>query len=431
MPTIEAPLDGSARAPAPAPLRRNVPFLLLWSGSAVSAVGTSMSTFAYPLLVLALTGSPLQAGLVAFFAALPDIVLQLPAGALVDRVNRRLLMLGCDIGRAAVLASIAAAVLAGHFWLAHVAAAAFAEGALTVPYRLCAQAAVRTVVADEHLHTAYAQNETRDRAALMFGSPLGGMLFAATRWLPFLVDAASYVVSAVSLLFIRVPFRVDGPAEAPGGVRASASHLLQGVRWIRRQPFIRTSVLLVGASNLLFRALSLAVVARLATTGTSATAIGWVLAAAGIGGTLGALVAPWIIRRVPLRVLVPAANWAWALLVPLVAFCDQLVVLGLLLALIVLIGPVWNVGVDVHRLARTPDALQGRVSAAAALLEYGSIPLGAFGGGLLADALPGRQPVLILAAAMALIAIVATFNPAVRGAELTGRHDGNLQEGTT
>ncbi|WP_250638844.1 MFS transporter [Frankia sp. AiPa1] len=396
------------------PLRRNVPFLLLWSGSAVSALGTSVSTFAYPLLVLSLTGSPLRAGLVAFLATLPSIILQLPAGALVDRLNRRSLMLVCDLGRAAVLGSIAATVLSGHFWFAHVAAAALVEGALSVPHRLCSQAAVRNVVPDRHLHTAYAQNETRDRAALMLGAPLGGTLFAVSRWMPFLLDAASYLVSAISLLFIRVPFRVDETAPQPEGVRESMAHLAQGVRWINRQPFIRTAVLLVGASNLLFQALSLVVIAKLTAAEVSAADIGYVMAAAGVGGTLGALAAPRLLRHMPLRVLVPAANWAWALLIPLVAICDQLVVLGLLLALIVFVGPLWNIGVDVHRLALTPDELQGRVSAAAALIESGTIPLGALGGGLLADALTGRQAVLALAAGMALTALVATLSPAVR-----------------
>src|SRR5262245_39702938 len=98
-----------AQPGAIAPLRRNRDFQLLWIGSAVSAVGSRVSSVAYPLLVLALTGSAADAGLVGFTATVPYLLFQLPAGALVDRWNRRWVMIACDIGRGLALASIAVA----------------------------------------------------------------------------------------------------------------------------------------------------------------------------------------------------------------------------------------------------------------------------------------------------------------------------------
>jgi MFS family permease len=93
------------------PLWRNRDFLLLWSGQAISTVGTRISSLAYPLLVLAVTGSPAQAGLVGFAQTLPFLVWYLPAGALVDRWNRKWVMLVADAGRAAALGSVAGALV--------------------------------------------------------------------------------------------------------------------------------------------------------------------------------------------------------------------------------------------------------------------------------------------------------------------------------
>ena len=94
--------------PEPPSLWRNRDFQLLWIGQAASALGSRASTIAYPLLVLALTGSPADAGIVGFAATIPYLVLQLPAGVLVDRVDRRRAMLACDAGRLVILAGVAA-----------------------------------------------------------------------------------------------------------------------------------------------------------------------------------------------------------------------------------------------------------------------------------------------------------------------------------
>src|SRR5919202_3578730 len=114
------------------PLRRNRDFRLLWSGLAVSILGSRMSATAYPLLVLSLTHSPRDAGLVGFCATLPYLLVQLPAGAIVDRVNRKRLMIACDIGRALALASLVVALAAGVLSLAQVIVVSLLQGSLFV-----------------------------------------------------------------------------------------------------------------------------------------------------------------------------------------------------------------------------------------------------------------------------------------------------------
>ena len=152
---------------APVPLRRNRDFLLLWSGMAVSVVGSRISTIAYPLLVLGLTDSPARAGLVGFLATVPYLAFQLPAGGLVDRWNRKWIMIACDVGRGVALASIFLALWLDAITLAHIMGVAFVEGTLFVFYNLAQSAAVRNIVPVEQLPLALAQNEACERGAIL------------------------------------------------------------------------------------------------------------------------------------------------------------------------------------------------------------------------------------------------------------------------
>ncbi|RJQ80369.1 MFS transporter [Pseudonocardiaceae bacterium YIM PH 21723] len=390
---------------------RNRDFTLLWSGSAVSALGTSVSTVVYPLLIIAMTGSYAAAGVVGALATAANVLLQLPAGVVVDRFDRRRVMLVCDLGRAVALASVFVALLYGGFNLWHVAGVAFVEGALTVPHRLASHAAVRNVVSPEELTAAYGQNEMRDRAAMLMGTPLGPALLGLGSWVPFLGDALSKVVSAVMLLFIRKPFQAE--RVAPESAGRMLDDVREGAAWLFRQPFIRATVILVGGSNLLFQALQLAVIAKLKTADHSDSEVGLILAAAGIGGTIGALLAARVNAKLSLRSVVIGANWSWALLVPMTLLADDLWVLGCVLALIVFIGPIWNIGVDVYRLSLTPDGMQGRVSAAAILIEYGPIPLGLLLGGYLLDIIGVTWTIAVITAGMVLLALSATITPVI------------------
>jgi MFS family permease len=191
------------------PLWRNRDFILLWSGQVVSTIGTRITSIAFPLLVLAETHSPAQAGLVGFAQSLPYMLFYLPAGALVDRWDRKRVMLVADAGRAIALGSLALALALGTFELTHVIAVAFVEGALFVFFSLSESAALPQVVAKEQLSTAVAQNQALIQGADLAGQPLGGLLFGISRLFPFAADAISYAISFVSLLFIRSQFQEE------------------------------------------------------------------------------------------------------------------------------------------------------------------------------------------------------------------------------
>lgn len=398
------------------PLRHNRDFLLLWSGSAVSILGSRASGMAYPLLVLSLTGSVVDAGLVGFVTMLPHLLVQVPAGMLVDLWNRKRVMIWCDVLRALAIASVVVALAADRLVLPHILLVGIIEGTLSVAYGIAASAAVPHVVHSSQLTVALSRNEARERGAMMLGQPLGGLLFGIGRVVPFLFDALTYLVSLVTLLFIKKDFQVARTEKR----EPMRTELTAGIRWLARQPFLRTTTILVAGSNLLFQALFLTVIVIAADLGATPGAIGLMFGIAAVGGVLGSLVAPAAERRLSMKVVVIGVNWVWAVLVPLVLVVRDPYLLGAVYALMCFVGPVWNVVISAYQLAVTPDRIQGRVIGAASMVAFGAIPLGSLVGGLLLGWLGTRPTVWVLTIFMVSIAMVATVNRAVRAAPALG-----------
>jgi MFS family permease len=394
------------------PLGANRDFRLLWLGSVVSVLGSRASAIAYPLLVLALTGSAADAGLVGFTATIPYLLVQLPAGALVDRWNRKHLMIACDAGRAVAVGSIVLALALGRITLAQIMAVSFIEGSLYVFHNLAEPAAVRNIVHPRHLPVALSQIEARERGAALLGQPLGGFLLDLGRAVPFLADTLSYLASLTALLLIKSKFQ----GERPEARRAFTAEIAQALVWLWRQPFLRATTILIAGSNLLFQALNLLVIVIAREHGASSTAIGLLLAGFGVGGVLGSLAAPWFQRRLPMKAIVIGANWVWALALPLVGLADNLVLLGAVLGLMAFVGPLWNVTIDVYRLLITPDELQGKVGSAISFLAWGAIPLGSLLAGYLLESVGSWTTTMVLSAAMILVACAASLSPAIRRA---------------
>ena len=402
----QAPLS----PPVAVPLRRNRDFLVFWSSQVVSTVGTRITSVAFPLLVLALTGSPAQAGLVGFAQTLPFLVWFLPAGALVDRWDRKRVMLASDAARALAMASIVVAVAADAMTVPHAAAVAFVEGTFFVFFDVAETAALPHLVSPRQLPTALAQNQARQLGADLAGQPLGGALFAVGRAVPFLVDAVSYAVSFLALLVVRPTFQDD---RRPAATRLRGD-IAEGVAWLWRDAFLRTLVLVASGWNLVGTAVVLALIVRARDLGASPAGVGAVLGFAGAGGVLGSLVAPLAQRRLPARAILVGAPWASAVSGALLAVVPSPLALGVVVGVAALAGPACNVVIAGYRYALTPDRLQGRVVSAARVVAWGSIPLGSVMGGLLLEALGAVPTFVVLAVAMAVVATLATVLPAVR-----------------
>jgi MFS family permease len=383
------------------PLWRNRDFMLLWSGQVVSTVGVRASGMAYPLLVLAVTGSPVQAGMVGFAQTLPYVLFYLVAGALVDRWDRKVIMLVSDAGRAVAMGSVVVALAFNGLTLAQIVAAAFVEGTLFIFFQLSESAALPRVVDKGQLPAALAQNQAREYGAELAGQPLGGLLFSVNRMLPFLLDTLSYVVSFVTVLLIRSPLQEK---RQPGRLWADVG---EGLRWLVRQRFLSALVVLIGLTNIVFSALPLATIVRARELGAAPAVIGLLFTMLGVGAILGSIVAPWLQRRLPGRTIVVGALWLWAVELAFVPFANGVVWLGIVVAATSLTGPAFNVLVASYRYALTPDRLQGRTQSAARLFTWGTMPLGALAGGFLLESTGARTTFVIMVSAMVIISLMA------------------------
>ncbi|GAB2830084.1 MFS transporter [Actinocorallia aurea] len=394
------------------PLRGNRDFLLLWSGQLVSELGVRATSVAFPLLVIALTGDPAMAGLAGFCATLPYVLFYLPAGVLLDRWNRRTVMLVCEAGRLLAIGGIAAAAWLERLTFPHLLAASFAAGTFFVFFSVADKSIVPSLVAPAQVPEALARLEARSRAASLAGPPLGGLLYGIGRALPFAFDALSYAASFLATLLLRTDLSVRREEPAPG----LAGELRDGLRWLAREPFVRLSTALVGALNLVLEAVKLTLVVLAARHGASGATAGLVLGCYGAGGLAGALAAPLLARRAAPGTVATAVTWLWAVLLLPLALDPPVPVLCVLAAAVAFPGPLWNVVLLGHQYRLIPGHLLARVKSAGLLVAWGTIPLGSLLGGLLLDRAGMRATGLCLALLMAAIALAATLSPALRTA---------------
>lgn len=206
---------GTAESGAILPLWRNRDFLLLWSGQAISLLGSALSGLALPLLVLALTGSPAHAGLIAAAQQLPFMILSLPARALVDRWDHKRVMVLCNAVRLVAYGSIPVAYAVGRLGMPHFYVVALVGGAAFVFFDIADNAAFPQVVPAPQLPRAASLTEAVGSTAELLGPALGGVIIglgstvAAGAALAYGLDSLSYAVSVALLLLIRTSFQAN------------------------------------------------------------------------------------------------------------------------------------------------------------------------------------------------------------------------------
>lgn len=403
----------------PPSLWRNRDFVLLWSGQMLSILGTRMSSVAVPLVVLGMTGSAGKAGVAGFLSTLPYLLFYLPAGALLDRWDRRRVMLWCEAGRIVALGSIPVALWAHHLTYAHLLVAGFVGGSCYVFFSVAEKSVLPSLVSAEQLTPALAQQEAKSRGAGLAGPPLGGVLYGVSQALPFFADALSYVISLTTLSLIRADLRVKRTTPVTGTVRAD---IAAGIRWLWGQPFIRVTVLCVGLVNLMFQALTLVLIVLTTHLDASPGATGAVLGCFGVGGLVGAFTAPWLQRRLSPRTVAIGATWLWVALLPPIAAAPDVIWLAPFVAAMAFVGPVWNVVVVGYQYKVIPDEMLGRVKSVVLLVSWGAIPFGSLLAGGLLNAVTPAGAVVALCGLTLLVALIATTSPGIRKATvLAGR----------
>ena len=385
--------------------------MLLQAGQLLSSAGTQLTSVAYPLLVLALTGSPAQAGVVAFARSLPQALFALPAGIAADRWSRKRLMVTADFMRVLALGTLALAVLEGEPAVWTIAAVGFVEGTGHAFFLAALPGALRAVVPAPQLPAATAAQTGRRAAVQLAGPPLGGALFEIARGLPFLADAVSYAFSTLSLLFMRTPFQ-ETRARDHSPLRA---RLAEGFQFIWSRPFLRTCALLFGLANFMGVGLLLAVVVIGTKQGLSGGRVGVLVAAFGGCVLLGSFLSTFVRRLLPIRAVLLLELWTWTGCALFLVWPNVYVLVAGILPTALAIPSTDSV-VHGYRIAMTPDRLIGRAESVWTSIALVITPLGPLAAGFLLGAVSERAAIGVFAAFGLILALWGTLSPSIREA---------------
>ncbi|MBM2621409.1 MFS transporter [Actinoplanes sp. LDG1-06] len=388
---------------------QNRRFLALWSGNALSLVGTAGVRIAYPLLALALFDSPELAGWIAFAATIPTLILQVPAGLIADTVNRRLLMLVAQaVGLAATVCVLLASALDLRGLAVILIVAAVLEGSAFVVFGIAEVGAVRDVVDERERTVAFSFLEAEQPIGNLAGRAVGGALFDLSRWAPFLFNAFSYVFCLLTLAAMPKHLFDPRPVPSAESVARFWRRMGEGLVWMWQIPYLRITTIVTGFTNILFQCVILMVLVVGTREGRPAWTVGAILAAAGVGGILGSFAAPRLERRFSPRALFLGCVWVWTVMLALIAVSTHTVVLVAAWAGVGAVGTVVAVTLTVTRARAVPDSALGRIVSAASVITDGAVPIGAVLGGYLLAAAGPETTAWVLLAAMLLAALVCT-----------------------
>jgi MFS family permease len=378
----------------------------VWWANTVSSVGDGAFVSALPLLAVTVTRDPRLIALVSAAFFVPWLMLSLPAGALADRCDRATLMWRAQAVQGVIVALIAVLAAVGAAAIGMLIAAGFCLGAAEVVFSNAAQAVLPQLVpagllpkANGNLQVSLTIGET------FLGPPLGSLLFAAGRALPFGLDAGSFAGSALLLARLPRPARPrQAPAEAAGGLGA---RIAEGLRWLFRHRLLRTVAVLLGVMGFCNQ-MGQAVLVLLATQTLHIGARGYGLlwTASAVGSILGGLANPVLTRRLgPLPSLITTMA-ATAAVYAGIGLAPDVYVAGLMMACNGFFVTMWNVVTVSLRQRIAPAGLLGRVNSVYRMLGWGLMPLGAVAGGFVAHAVGLRAPYTIggIVCALALTA---------------------------
>ena len=350
---------------------------------------------ALPLLATQLTREPVLVALAATLHGLPWLLFELISGEIVDRSDRRRLMVGGNIARAACMVVLAGLVATDGLSLGALYALAFAIGTAETLVDTSWEAIIPRLVRIEDLEVANCRTQAREWTTNdLLGPPIGGFLFGAAAAVPFVINGGAYLVAALLVAALPGAFRTDrADARRPGTIRRD---IREGVTWLWHHRVLRTLSILAGVSNLMSTAMmAVFVLFAQEILDLSGAGFGVVLSAIGVGGIIGAAGAHRLERLVGPGTLLIASLAGLAVTALAVALTSSPVVVAAAFLLDGLLVGSWNVVVVSLRQELTPDALRGRVASDARTLAFGAIPLGALLGGALAEVVGLRAVVLV------------------------------------
>jgi MFS family permease len=362
-------------------LRRNRDFQRLLLGSSISMLGSRVSSIAFPLLILTLTHSAVEAGWATFAVTAPSILVYLPAGALVDRWNPWRTMLVSELVRGLAVATIVAFLVFGRPSVYLLIVLAAVEEIFEIFSVLAERRLTQSVVDTGHTESALTRSEARAHLVVLIGRPLGGILFDLFRSLPFAADLLSFFVSASSILHVRGRPRARTEPVENGHLTTDIS---KGFRWLVHHPFAGFALPVSGITTLTCQALIMIFLIEADTKHLPPVTIGLVLSASGFGGVLGSAAAVWLLPR-RRYFLFRYQLLAWIAILAWLARSGgpSSFQLSLAMAILGFTGALGNIAVDAYVIHNAATTMLGRVMSIERLISFGALALGPPLGGIL------------------------------------------------
>lgn len=365
-------------------------------------MGGALAMTVVPLLVIALTGSGLMMGVVGVLQTLPDLVLGLPAGALADRWDRRGMIIWSDLGRAVLTALVPIAAMFDWDVMAVVLLVTFPINALRVVFLAAWTAVMPSLVRSDAVGKASGYAEALFNLSFIVGPALAGFLVSTVGAAPALViDAASFFVSAISLMLVRRPLR----AERSEGPTRLVQDIREGVRYLLLEPVLRAAVPFWSTVSVITAPLAAAAIYMLTVDrGQASDVVGVTLSSYGVGALVGALAATRLMHGRLGRLML------WANAVSGIALIASALIREPIAQppLVAVVGASGSLALVAYLTLRTtipPGRLLGRVGSTARTISVGLQPVGMLVGGLLLDLVRGEGTFIVTAVLLLLTSL--------------------------
>jgi MFS family permease len=417
-------------------------FRLFLAGSSMSVLGTRMSTIAFPMLALWLTDSPVAAGWTAFAATVPGILVYLPAGALVDLWRPRRVMMICEFGRGVAIATIATTLLLGRASLFLLIGLAVIEEILEVFTTLAERRYVSFLVGGGHASPALVRMEARTHVMVLAGRPLGGFLFALMPAWPFIADTVSFVIFIITLTRIRTGQVTEAVAmfrarfhsrktmkpSGREGTDGLTNHYRDPISWIKlwhdahdgwnwlcHDRFARVTVPLSAGTTLVCQALIMVFLVYARSQHLSSVMIGAALAASGLGGAFGSVIA----SRLPAPTkrswtLIRILAWAASVAVLIVSEGQSFFWLAFVMGILGFTGALGNVEFGTYLIQNAPAEMLARITSIGRLLSFTACALGPIIGGAVMQEYGIQDAASLLGIGILTLLSLSLFLPSAR-----------------
>ena len=362
-------------------------FNRLWAGSIVSNLADGVLIAAAPLLAITLTDSTVLISIIGAMVMLPWLLFAIPIGALVDRVDRRLILAGSNAIRSAVIGGLALSVATGHVTIYWLIASAFVIGVCEVATDTTAQSLIPQILDEEHYEKGNSRLQISETVIQGFiGAPLSGFLYALAMWLPFLINSIGYAVATLLALSIPIQYLQDVRTE---NAKENKPHFIEdikfGIRYLYNQKTLRRLVITTATIGVCYSmgpaTMVLFIIKELE---LAPQYFGVVLTIQGVGALLGAIVAPKASKRFGRSIMMTLGIFVSSLVLLLQGFAPNIYIFVALATLGGFAISQWNILLMATYQTIIPNELFGRIHGTRRTLVWGMMPIGSLMGGVLA-----------------------------------------------